>query len=58
MDEGFAPGLFIGVILSLVVGLFSYASAQSSMREQAIAAQVACWKVADDGKTTFTWHCK
>lgn len=44
--------------LLLIGCLFSYGAAKDTVREQAIAAGVACYKVAQSGTTTFTWNCK
>jgi len=58
MDDNFGYGLTIGLVLALLVGLFSYNAAQTTVRDQAVAAQVACYKVPEMGGTvTFQWNC-
>ena len=57
-DFSFAFGLVIAIFSSLLTGIISYGNAKSAMQEQAIAAQVACYKVDSQGQRSFVWNCK
>ena len=51
--------VMITVAVGAMSGLISYANAEDTMQKQAIAAGVACFKVAPDGgRSHFVWNCK
>ena len=50
---------FLGAVLAGLLGsLISYGAAQGTVRDQAIAAGVACYVSTQDGKAEFRWNCK
>lgn len=60
MDDGFAVGMcvFLMAMTGILSGLITYEAAKGTVREQAIAAQVACYVPNANGTTEFRWNCK
>ena len=48
----------IAVVVGVLIGLTSYHNGRESVREQAIAAEVACYKVDAARQTHFEWNCQ
>ena len=60
MDDAFGVvvGFFFAGLFGLMVGLITYEQGANAIKEQAIAAKVACYKTEPtNGKTSFTWNC-
>ena len=60
MDD--ALSVFISVLFIALVAFFSgaisYSAGTSGVREQAVAAGVACYVSTPSGKAEFKWNCK
>jgi hypothetical protein len=58
MDEFFG-GLLLGLAIAIFAGLLSYSGGKDTVREQAVAAGVACYQARPDGGlSVFRWNCK
>jgi len=61
MDDalGVVFGVFFAGLFGLCVGLITYENGANAIKEQAIAANVACYKTEPtNGKTSFMWNCQ
>lgn len=59
MDNGEVIVWFLfTIVIGAIVGLITYDNARSNVRDQAIAAGVACYQAKANGTSEFRWNCK
>ena len=57
MDDGL--GILIAVLVGVFLAFTGIIIGANLVRDEAIAANVACYKVVgNSGRTEFTWNCK
>ena len=57
MDDG--AGIIIGVLVAVLAGGMGAMVGANLVRDEAIAANVACYKVMENSSAAkFTWNCK
>lgn len=58
MDDLWPLWALLMIAVAGFTGLASYDAARGSMRDQAIAAGVACYQATSEGRSEFRWNCK